>query len=59
MIRKICNEAKVVRVRETGGREQLMRKFPGFLRTFEHEMPTGPVDKAMVIQDADCRDGAA
>jgi hypothetical protein len=59
LIRKICHEAKVVKVRETGGREQLMKKFPGLLRTFEHEMPAGPVDKAMVIQDADCRDVAA
>ena len=58
-IRKICADAQVVKVRETGGRPQLMRKFPALLHTFEHEMPTGSVDKAMVIRDADCGDAAA
>ncbi len=58
-IRKICAEAQVVKVRETGGSPQLMRKFPALLHTFEHEMPAGSVDKAMVIRDADCGDAAA
>ena len=59
LIRKICADAQVVKVRETGGKSQLMRKFPALLHTFEHEMPTGSVDKAMVIRDADCGDAAA
>ncbi len=59
LIRKICADASVVKVRETGGRPQLMRKFPALLHTFEHELPTGSVDKAMVIRDADFGDAAA
>ena len=39
--------------RECGGGPQLMRKFPGFLKEFEHVNAGIPVDKAIVIRDAD------
>ena len=36
-----------------GGKTELMKKFPGFLKAFEFELAGGPVDMAVVIRDAD------
>jgi hypothetical protein len=60
LIRKICPEAHDIKVREAGGCVQLMKKFPSLLRSLEHVIQQGsPVDKALIIRDADCRDTAA
>lgn len=58
-IKKICADAQIIEVLKADGSSQLMKKFPALLRTFEHVMPTGSVDKALVIRDADCGDVAA
>jgi hypothetical protein len=59
-IRKICPEARDIRPRIAGGCAQLMKKFPSLLRSLEHvTQQGGPVEKALVIRDADCRDTAA
>jgi hypothetical protein len=59
-IRKICPEAHDIKARDAGGCAQLMKKFPSLLRSLEHvTQQGGPIDKALVIRDADCRDVAA
>lgn len=56
-IRKICPEAHDIKTREAGGCPQLMKKVPGLLRSLEHvTRQGGPVDKALVIRDADTKD---
>ncbi len=40
-------------VLDCGGVGRLMKEFPAFLRRFEHVHNGGPVDKAIVIRDAD------
>jgi Domain of unknown function (DUF4276) len=42
--------------RPCGGVPQLMKLFPGFLREFEHVNAGLPVDKGIVIRDADQKD---
>jgi hypothetical protein len=60
LIRKICPETHDINVRIAGGCAQLMKKFPSLLRSLEHVTDQGgPVDKALVIRDADCSDTAA
>jgi len=60
LIRKICPEAHDIKARDAGGRAQLMKKFPSLLRSLEHvTQQGGPVDKALVIRDADCKDAAS
>jgi len=59
IIGKICPEAHDTRVRIAGGRVQVMKKFVGLLRGLEHVTSQGgPVQKALVIRDADCKDPA-
>jgi hypothetical protein len=59
-IQKICNEEVWIKARATGGRAQLMKTFPVLLRSMEHITEYGgPVDKALVIRDADCKDALA
>jgi hypothetical protein len=59
LIRKICPEVNDIRVRIAGDRAQIMKKFASLLRTMEHiTAQGGPVDKALVIRDADCLDAA-
>jgi len=59
-IRQICPEAHDIKARDAGGCAQLMKKFPSLLRSLEHvTQQGGPVEKALVIRDADCRDAAA
>jgi hypothetical protein len=60
LIRKICPDAHDIKVRVAGGCAQLMNTFPSLLRSLEHVSDQGgPVEKALVIRDADCRDTAA
>jgi len=59
IIKKICPEADDTRVLQAGGSAQVMKKFPGLLRGLEHvTRQGGPVEKALVIRDADCKDPA-
>lgn len=56
-IQKICDEDVDIKVRIATDRVQLMRKFPDLLRSMEHATKHGgPVEKALVIRDADCKD---
>jgi hypothetical protein len=60
LIKKICPEACDIKFRVAGDRVQLMRKFPSLLRILEHASEQGgPVEKALVIRDADYKDVAA
>jgi hypothetical protein len=59
-IQKICKEEVQIKARITGGCAQLMKKFLVLLRSMEHITERGgPVDKALVIRDADCKDALA
>lgn len=59
LIRKICGEDAQVLSRPAGGRVQVMNRMKGLLRSLEHVSVTGgPVDKALVIRDANGRDRA-
>ena len=56
MIKKcLSNEIEII-TRPCGGKNQLMKRFRGFLESFRHEKQGSPVDKALVICDADNRD---
>lgn len=44
--------------RRCGNRVQLMRKFPAFLEEFRHAKEGSPVDKALVVRDADHKNPA-
>jgi hypothetical protein len=56
LIRK-CHLSDVeVICRPCGSANQLMKKFPGFLESFRHGKEGGPVDKAIVVRDADHKD---
>jgi hypothetical protein len=49
-----CSQSEVkVICRPCGGVPQLMKLFPGFLKEFEHVNTGRPVDKAIVVRDAD------
>jgi len=52
IINKLSPNAPVI-TRECEGRPNLMKIFPGLLRTFEHALAGRPVDMAIVIRDAD------
>jgi hypothetical protein len=52
IIQKLSPNAPVV-ARECEGRPNLMKTFPGLLKTFEHEIAGRPVDMAIVIRDTD------
>jgi len=59
IIRKICPDAHDTKVLIAGGSAQVMKKFLGLLRGLEHvSSQGGPVEKALVIRDADCKDPA-
>lgn len=58
-IMKINPKAQDISVRVADGRHQLMKKFPSLLKSFEHLMQGAPLDKALVIRDADCQDPTA
>lgn len=45
----------VISTRECAGKSNLMKKFPGLLKTFEYELAGRPLDMAIVIRDADGR----
>lgn len=54
LIRKVLGIEVQVVDRVAGDRAQLMKRFPGQLRSLEHVAPHGgPADKALVIRDAD------
>ena len=58
-IRKICPEARNIRFRTAGGCSQVMKRFPTLLQSLEHVTDQGgPVEKALVTRDADCKDPA-
>ena len=52
-VRKCLSPEVRVICRQCGGAPQLMRKFPGFLKEFEDVNAGVPVDKAIVVRDAD------
>ena len=54
IIQRLSPEALVVS-RECQGKANLMKKFPGYLKMFEHELAGEAVDMAIVIRDADLR----
>lgn len=45
-----------IRFLTCGGRSSLMNRFPNLLKVFEYQLAEGPVEMAVVIQDADGRD---
>lgn len=53
MVRRCLSSNVQVVPRQCGNAIQLMRKFPGFLNEFEHVNAGRPVDKALVVRDAD------
>lgn len=42
--------------RRCGGKNQLMKRFPGLLKSFRYQLQDTHVDKVFVICDADCED---
>ncbi len=57
IIRKVCPDAHETRVLIAGGSARVRKKFLGLLRGLEHVTSQGgPVEKALVICDADCKD---
>jgi hypothetical protein len=52
-VRKCLSTEVNVICRPCGGVPQLMKLFPGFLKEFEHVNSGLPVDKGIVIRDAD------
>lgn len=57
LIRMISPGVEQILFRVAGNKPQLMKKFPGLLHTLGHVTVTGgPVDKAIVIRDADNKD---
>ena len=53
LVRKCASSETSVICRQCGNAFQLMKKFPGFLEDFRHVNHGLPVDKAIVIRDAD------
>lgn len=56
IIRRVASHAVQIKPRPCGGRTNLLKEFPGLLRTFEHAIDGNPVDMAIVIRDADGKD---
>src|ERR1700740_1602566 len=57
LVRRL-NPHRYTRVLDCRGKNDLMKRFPGLLRTFEHDFEGGPVEMALVIRDADGKDTA-
>ncbi len=53
LIPRICSADLLLVTRLCGGVTNLMKLFPAFLREFEHLLNGQPVDKALVIRDAE------
>lgn len=53
LVRKCAASEVQVICRPCGSATQLMKKFPGFLESFRHAIAGVPVDKAIVVRDAD------
>jgi len=56
MIRRLTSQEVHIKALDCGGRTNLMKEFPGLLRTFEDAIGGNPVDMAIVIRDADGKD---
>jgi hypothetical protein len=56
LIRRLSSPNVSIKTRACEGRPNLLRKFPGLLRTFEYAVDNSPVDIAIVICDADGTD---
>jgi len=59
LIPRICGTEVSVRTLKCRGVDRLMKKFHFFLQALEHVWQGGPVDKALVIRDADDEDPSA
>jgi antibiotic biosynthesis monooxygenase (ABM) superfamily enzyme len=55
LIRRLVREDVYINPLVCFGKTNLMKKFPGFLKTFEHILEGRPVDMAIIIRDADGR----
>jgi hypothetical protein len=55
LIRRLVREDVYIKPLVSLGKTNLMKKFPGLLRTFEHILEGRPVDMAIVVRDADGR----
>lgn len=53
IVRRLAPNATHIRALECKGKDDLMKRFSGLLRTFEYDVDNGPVDMAVVICDAD------
>ena len=53
LARRVAQSPVTLYVRPCGGKARLKQKFPGYLRNFEHVHHGKPVDKALVVCDAD------
>jgi hypothetical protein len=53
LIRRLVREDVYIKPLVCFGKTNLMKKFPGLLKTFEHILEGRPVDMAIVIRDAD------
>jgi len=53
---KQLSPGKPIKPLQCGGKTELMKKFPGHLKTFKYYFSEGPVDMAVVIRDADGKD---
>ncbi len=59
LLPRICGpDIEIVSIIESGGAGPLMNRFPVWLKRFEHITPIGPVDRALVIRDANGKDPA-
>src|SRR5262245_52678357 len=56
LVQKCISPEVDIICRPCGGVPQLMKLFPGFLKEFEHANAGLPVDKGIVIRDADQKD---
>ncbi len=56
LISRILSDAEVkIEVYTCGGKTKLLRKFPDYLKIFQHAAEGYPLDKALVIIDGDGR----
>jgi hypothetical protein len=55
LIKKCLADEIEIIPRPCGGKDQLMKIFPVFLEEFRHAKQGSPVDKALVIRDADVK----
>jgi hypothetical protein len=56
LIRRLASHEVHIKAVICEGKTNLIKKFPGLLRTFEYEISGNPVDMAIVIVDADGKD---